>query len=68
MDIEMMSCEEMKKEIIRIIQEIENVEFLEEIYHFVKKLLKMEQAEEQRKGSRCMYELQGENHQAAGKV
>lgn len=46
MDTEMMSCEEMKEEIIRIIQEIENVEFLEEIYHFVKKLLKMEQAEE----------------------
>lgn len=46
MDTEMMSCEEMKEEIIQIIQEIENVEFLEEIYHFVKKLLKMEQAEE----------------------
>ena len=29
MDTEMMSCEEMKEEIIRIIQEIENVEFLE---------------------------------------
>ena len=46
MDTEMMSCEEMKEELIRIIQEIENVEFLEEIDHFVKKLLKMEQAEE----------------------
>lgn len=53
MDKEMMSCEELKEEIIRIIQEIDNVEVLEEIYHIVKKLLKMELAEEQRKGSRC---------------
>lgn len=57
MDTEIMSCEEMKEEIIRIIQKIENVELLEEIYYFAKKLLKMEQAEEQQKGSRCMYEL-----------
>ena len=62
----MMSSEEMMEEIIRIIQGIEDVEILERIYHFVKKLLKMEQAEEQRKGSRCKYELQRENHQAAG--
>lgn len=46
MDKEMMSCEELKEEIIRIIQEIDNVEVLEEIYHIVKKLLKMELAEE----------------------
>lgn len=42
MDTEIMSCEEMKEEIIRIIQKIENVELLEEIYYFAKKLLKME--------------------------
>ena len=31
-----------KEEIIRMIKEIDNIEILEEIYHFVKNLLKAE--------------------------
>lgn len=42
MDIEMMSGGEMKEEIIRMLEEIDDDKILEQIYHFVKKLLRME--------------------------
>lgn len=41
-DVDMMTCDELKEEIIRMIKEIDNIEILEEIYHFVKNLLKAE--------------------------
>lgn len=46
MDTENMTCEELKAEIIRMVQEIDDVEILEEIYHLVKKLLKMEEVDD----------------------
>ena len=42
MDTENMTCEELKAEIIRMVKEIDDIEILEKIYHFVKKLLIME--------------------------
>ncbi len=41
-DIDAMTCDELRAEIIRMLNEINNVEILEEIYRFVKKILKME--------------------------
>lgn len=41
-DIDAMTCDELRAEIIRMLSEINNVEILEEIYRFVKKILKME--------------------------
>lgn len=41
-DIDTMTCEELKEEIVRMLNEISNVEVLEEIYQFVKKILKIE--------------------------
>ena len=46
MDTENMTCEELKAEIIRMVKEIDDIEILEKIYHFVKKLLIMEQEED----------------------
>ncbi|MDE7430600.1 MAG: hypothetical protein K2N34_01565 [Lachnospiraceae bacterium] len=41
-DIDVMTCDELRAEIIKMLNEIDNEEILEEIYHFVKKILKME--------------------------
>lgn len=46
MNIDMMTCEEMREEIIRMIQEIDDEKLLEQIYHFVKKILRMERNNE----------------------
>jgi len=40
-----------------MLTEIDNVELLEEIYHFVKRIFEIAQEEKQRKGGRCLYEL-----------
>ena len=46
-DIDAMTCDELRAEIIRMLNEINNVEILEEIYRFVKKILKMERMDNQ---------------------
>lgn len=46
MNIDMMTCEEMREEIIRMIQEIDDEKLLGQIYHFVKKILRMERNNE----------------------
>ncbi len=45
MDIESMSIDELKEEIIKMIREIDDIQILEKIYHFVKNLLLLEQNE-----------------------
>ena len=46
-DIDAMTCDELRAEIIRMLNDINNVEILEEIYRFVKKILKMERMDNQ---------------------
>ena len=41
-DIDTMTCDEIKAEIIRMINEIDDEAFLEKIYHMLKKYLGME--------------------------
>lgn len=41
-DIDTMTCDEIKAEIIRMINEIEDEAFLEKIYHMLKKYLGLE--------------------------
>lgn len=42
MDIDKMTSDELKEEIIRMVKEIGDVEFLKEIYHFIRKYLELE--------------------------
>ena len=45
MDIESMAIDEIKKKIIRMIKEIDDIQILEKIYHFVKSLVRLEENE-----------------------
>lgn len=45
MDIESMTIDELKEEIIRMIKEIDDIQILEKIYHFVKSLVRLEENE-----------------------
>lgn len=45
MDIESMTIDELKEEIIRMIQEIDDTQILDKIYHFVKNLVWLEENE-----------------------
>ena len=45
MDIESMTIDELKEEIIRMIKEIDAIQILEKIYHFVKSLVRLEESE-----------------------
>ena len=42
MDIDEMTCDELREEIIRLVKEIDDVEFLKEIYYFIRKHLGLE--------------------------
>lgn len=42
MDIDEMTCDELKEEIIRMIKEIHDVEILKKIYYFLKELIELE--------------------------
>ncbi len=42
MDTDNMSCEELKREIIRMVNEIDDVDVLREIYHAIRKYLGLE--------------------------
>lgn len=45
MDIESMTIDELKEEIIRMIRDIDDIQILEKIYHFVKNLVRLEESE-----------------------
>lgn len=38
-DIDSMTCDELKQEIIRMVNEIDDIEFLKKIYHLLKTYL-----------------------------
>lgn len=48
-NVDDMSCDELKAEIIRMLNEIDDEEILEKIYHFVLKIFKLEKQDKQEK-------------------
>lgn len=42
MDVDSMTCDELREEIIRMVNEIDDEHFLKEIYHFIRKHLGVE--------------------------
>lgn len=46
MDVDSMTCDELKSEIIRMVNEIDDEHFLKEIYHTFRKYLGLEQTKD----------------------
>lgn len=42
MDVDSMTCDELREEIIRMVNEIDDEHFLKEIYHMIRKFLGLE--------------------------
>lgn len=46
MDVDSMTCDELREEIIRMVNEIDDEHFLKEIYHMIRKFLGLEQTKD----------------------